>query len=174
MDPSTRQTRIPSDREEIRDVLARYCRAADRCDAELLAELYHPDATEDHSGHVGPAKEFRAAVIPRLHDTWDRTQHVLGSSLIEVDGDVAHVETYVVAHHVRRPDERGRVEKWELGARYVDRFERRDGRWRIAHRVLVRDWEDVREIREVQDRTFTEQRRDRDDPCYRVVAGARP
>ena len=26
------------------------------------------------------------------------------------------------------------------GFRYVDRFERRDGEWRIAHRVAVTDW----------------------------------
>jgi ketosteroid isomerase-like protein len=173
MGPSTEQIRTAVDRDEIRDLLARYCRAADRCDAELLAALYHPDATEDHSGAVATAEEFRAAVMPRLRDSWDRTQHVLGGSLIEVDGDVARSETYFVAYHLRRPDDLGRVEMWELGARYVDRFERRDGRWRIAHRVLVRDWEDVREIREVRSRTFTEQRRDRSDPCYQAAGGRR-
>jgi ketosteroid isomerase-like protein len=173
MTQSTKQIENLVAQAEIRDVLLRYCRAADRCDAGLLAELYHPDATEDHDGTVGSAARFRAAVMPRLRESWDRTQHVLGGSVIEVEGDVAHSEAYFVAYHIRRPDERGRVEMWELGARYVDRFERRDGTWRIAHRVLVRDWEDVREIRKGSGRRFTEQRRDRWDPCYlRTVAGA--
>ena len=32
------------DREAIREVLARYCRAADRCDEDLLRTCYHRDA----------------------------------------------------------------------------------------------------------------------------------
>ena len=27
-----------------------------------------------------------------------------------------------------------------VGGRYLDRFERRDGQWKIAHRLYVMDW----------------------------------
>ncbi len=37
----------------------------------------------------------------------------------------------------RREDETGDD---VLGGRYIDRFERRDGEWRIARRVLLLDW----------------------------------
>ena len=32
------------DKEEIRDLLRRYSRSLDRCDAELMKSLFHPDA----------------------------------------------------------------------------------------------------------------------------------
>jgi SnoaL-like domain len=154
-------------REQIREVVHRYCRGADRCDGELLRSVYHPDATEDHGGFVGSAAQFCDEVIPRLRSLWAGTQHVLGQIAIELDDDVAHVETYFVGYHVRRPDEQGRVLMWELGGRYVDRFERRHGRWLIAHRLLVEDWEDMREIREEGGRPFERGRRDRRDASYR-------
>jgi len=28
----------------------------------------------------------------------------------------------------------------QLGGRYVDRLERRDGAWKLKHRLCVRDW----------------------------------
>ena len=37
------------------------------------------------------------------------------------------------------------------GGRYVDRFERRDGRWAIAARVCVRDWAPVRDTPDMAD-----------------------
>ena len=36
------------DRESIRDLVHMYCRAADRHDHELMRELYHEDAHDDH------------------------------------------------------------------------------------------------------------------------------
>jgi hypothetical protein len=155
-----------SAREEIRAVVHGYCRAADRCDGELLRSVYHPDATEDHGGFVGGAAQFCDEVIPRLRALWTGTHHVLGQIHIELDGDVAHVESYFVGYHVRAPDERGRVLMWQLGGRYVDRFERRDSAWLIAHRLLIEDWEDMREIKEEGGRPFERGRRDRRDGSY--------
>jgi hypothetical protein len=154
-------------REQIRDAVHRYCRGADRCDDALLRSVYHPDATEDHGGFGGSAAQYCDEAIPRLRRLWAATQHVLGQIAIELDGDVAHVESSFVGYHVRRPDEQGRVLMWELGGRYLDRFERRDGAWLIAHRLLVEDWEDMREIREEGGRPFERGRRDRGDASYR-------
>ena len=40
-------------RQEITDVLHRYCRAVDRRDPDLLRSVYHPDATDDHGVYAG-------------------------------------------------------------------------------------------------------------------------
>jgi len=64
----------------------------------------------------------------------------LGQCRIEVDGDVAHCETYCDAHHVSRADADGKVVDMAMGLRYVDRFERRDGMWKIKKRVCAFDW----------------------------------
>jgi len=33
-------------------------------------------------------------------------------------------------------------------SRYLDRMEKRDGEWRIAHRTLIQDWKQIVEVRE--------------------------
>src|SRR5262249_14166121 len=53
--------------------------------------------------------------------------------LAEIDGDTAHAETYCLAAMRRRDGDAFEL----VGARYLDRFERRDGRWAIAARVVI-------------------------------------
>jgi SnoaL-like domain len=115
----------------------RLARAIDRCDEALLASLFHPDATDDHGIFQGTAAEFIAWVIPLL-ETMKQTQHVIGQCLIEVDGDTAVGESYFVAHHTV-PGPEGDVFSIAAG-RYLDRFERRGGVWKISHRHAVYDW----------------------------------
>ena len=63
----------------------------------------------------------------------------LGQALIEIDGDEAFAETYAVCHHVSAEDGRD-VADSVMGLRYLDRFERRAGAWRIARRELRWEW----------------------------------
>jgi ketosteroid isomerase-like protein len=128
---------LTADKLECAELVHKLARAIDRCDAGLLAELFHPDATDDHGIFKGTASEFIAWVIPLLK-TMKQTQHVIGQCLIEVDGDHAAGESYFVAHHtIPGPD----GDLFSLAAgRYLDRFERRGGVWKIAHRHAVYDW----------------------------------
>jgi hypothetical protein len=126
-----------SDRQEIGDVLARYCRAVDRGDLALLLSVYHPDATDDHGMYSGNGHEFARWLIAQPGRADLVTQHHLTSSTVEVDGDAARAETYFVAVH-RRPGPP--VAVGQFGGRYLDRLERRDGAWRISSRVVVHDW----------------------------------
>ena len=57
------------------------------------------------------------------------TMHFIALPHIRLDGDVAQVDTYCIAHHVARPDDAGQATDMVLGLRYVDRFEQRDGTW---------------------------------------------
>jgi hypothetical protein len=122
------------DIESIRQSLARYARGVDRQDLGLVLDAYWPDGWDSHGAHDGtPAEfgEFLARSWPHLV-----MQHTLGQSLIEVQGTTAHVETYFIAHH-RLADGSG---EYLVGGRYNDRFEKRDGSWRVLHRVVVFDW----------------------------------
>jgi hypothetical protein len=58
--------------------------------------------------------------------------------LIELDGDVATAESYCITF--ARIKAHGEYYHSFVGARMIDRLERRDGRWGIAHRQLVWDW----------------------------------
>ena len=93
--PSAAQLQRMLARDEIREVLARYARAVDRADGPLLKSCYHPDAIEEHGGnYTGNAIEYVDGAIPRIL-AMGTMQHLLGTSHIELDGDVAWVETYI-------------------------------------------------------------------------------
>jgi hypothetical protein len=126
------------DRQAIRDVVLRYCRGIDRLDLELVRACYHPDATDDHGTFRGTRDEYVAWVGTVLR-RFSGTMHLVGNQLVELAGDVARSETYGVAYHHGDPPDDHRC-NFTTGFRYVDRFERRDGEWRIATRVAVREW----------------------------------
>lgn len=126
-------------REEITDVVKALARGTDRLDRELMASCYHPDGTDDHNVFRGTGTEFAQWVVDTLPH-FQTTMHFIGPPRIRNDGDRAEVDTYCVAHHVSRPDDAGQQTDMVLGLRYVDRFERRDGRWLIAARVCAFDW----------------------------------
>jgi hypothetical protein len=153
-------------REEIGDVIKRLARGTDRLDEELMASCYHADGFDDHNAFRGSGTEFARWVLSALGH-FQATTHFTGSPLIRLDGDTAHVDTYCVAHHLT--DRSDMI----MGLRYVDRFERRDGRWLIARRVCAFDWtytvaiDDTTRWRFAED--FTVGARDRTDITYRGV-----
>ncbi|HYC03015.1 MAG TPA: nuclear transport factor 2 family protein [Azospirillaceae bacterium] len=116
------------DRLKIRECLMRYCRALDCADSHVLASCYWPD---------GPAAAFVEQAVPALR-AMRRALHKIGNVLIELDGEEARVESFVVAYH-SLPDSLGGAEA-VVGGRWIDRFEKRAGVWRIASRRFQLDW----------------------------------
>ena len=163
---------IIADKLECTELTTRVARAIDRCDAEMLKTLFHPDATDDHGIFAGTAEEFIAWVIPLL-ETMKRTQHIIGQVLIEVNGDHAAGESYFIAHHAIETPE-GEIFMVAAG-RYLDRFERRDGTWKISHRQAVFDWNSVTPLTDNFDRdnpgASTYGQRGKNDPSYAHLAG---
>ena len=100
-----------------------------------------PDAYDDHGTYQGDLDGF-IAMCEQFLPRWTATQHFMGNMLIEVDGERARAETYAVAYH-RRENEDGTGKDDVFGIRYVDRFEKRGGDWRIAHRVVATEWRRV-------------------------------
>lgn len=125
------------DREAILDCLARYCRGIDRRDGKLLSDVYWPEATDDHIQYRGSANGFIGWVLPLLAGM-EITQHFLGQSFISLHGDLAAVETYFQAYH-RIPDGERSIDL-VLGGRYLDRFAKREGAWKILDRRVIADW----------------------------------
>lgn len=160
-------------REEIHDVLKRYVRAVDRADAELMVSCYHDDGFDDHGMFRGSARDFAEFVCGERSKRYEATHHFIGSPNIRIDGKSAFVDTYCIAHQISAPDEAGHRFDYMVGLRYVDRFERRDGRWLIALRTAVFDWTYTVAIDEERARSFGSDwalgSRDRLDPWYRLV-----
>jgi ketosteroid isomerase-like protein len=127
------------DKEEIREVTYRFARGVDRHDWELMRSCYHDDALDCHGLFDGLATEYVSWATENVPQLADATTHHVSNVLIELEGDVAFCESYVLAAH-RYVRNDGRKADFLCGARYVDRFERRGGKWRIAKRQLVWEW----------------------------------
>lgn len=134
-DEMTEATRLLLDRRQIRDCVHRYARGLDRHDDELLASAFHFDAVDNHGNFVGRLSEFVQWANHEVHEPHILHNHHITTHYAEIEGDVAHGETYII-FILRHSD--GKTVRIGFG-RYVDRFERRDGEWRIAVRQLVTD-----------------------------------
>ena len=163
-----------SARTEIHDALLRYCRGLDRVDMNLVRSAFHKDAWIQFpkSLHVGDTEgffEFLSNEMPRFV----RTQHFLGNSLIEFDGpNTAYVETYLHADHQGSDKHHWTGSFVKLWARYIDKFEQRDGKWLIARRELLVDWMYKYPLEGwFDDHPDASARRDGTDPSQRRVAG---
>lgn len=125
-------------REQIRSCLYRINRGMDRIDGELMA-----------SGFFADAKVLWGTPEPMDFDTWfplamamqqktKRAQHLIGNVLIDLRGNEADVESYEIGRHLTPMG--GEMKDLIIAARYIDRFVRREGEWRIIHREKVPDW----------------------------------
>lgn len=122
-------------RSAIERVLSDYAWGVDRRDWDRVRSCYHADAHDDHGVYRGSIDGF-VRYFSKVAASWDLTAHYVFPADIVFSGDgaAAAVESKVVAHHVRGEDD------LVMGARYADRFERRDGDWRIAHRQVLVEW----------------------------------
>jgi hypothetical protein len=124
-------------RQEIHDLCCRYLRAQDRLMPELHRSVFWNDATTDYGFYRGGPDGFVAFAQGALRDHL-ANHHMMGQALIELEGDVGFGEVYFQAFH--RVVREGVEEDLFISGRYVDRYERRDGVWKIAHRSELVDW----------------------------------
>ena len=151
-------TQLRADERELNALLVRFCRGVDRSDEELLRSCYHPDAIDDHGTFKGSGWEFAAFLVAAPRDR-PLTQHALSNVTLEVRGDVAFGESYV---QLRTTDQSG--EPMFGFGRYIDRFERRDGAWKIAYRRVT--LEGIAGATGYKPSDFVQATRDRTDPSY--------
>ena len=143
------QVRYLKDRKDIFDVLKRYTRGADRHDKDLVRGAFWPEATIS----------FGTQMTRDQYVDWEEKelagyaahQHHITGQTFDIEGDTAHVESYVVYFLVPRDrgaDTAGAAtmgkantkEKTRLGSgRYIERWERRNGDWKILVREYVED-----------------------------------
>ena len=132
---STDQVEYLLDRLQISDCLVRYLRGLDRHDAELIASAFWPDAQVNYGMlFSGPRDEF-VTWANELEARNAYHQHHVTTQTVDLDGDIAHVESYVL--YIVRTNEN--MERVGAG-RYIDVFEQRDGEWRIVLREFLAEF----------------------------------
>lgn len=163
--PDPAEIRWLIDRLRIRDCLHRYTRGIDRHDSELIASAFWPDATIGYGAQFeGPLEPF-VAWSNELHAArWKAHSHNVTNQSVafDEDGGGADVESYVLFFHRQE----GKDVDVGIG-RYLDRFARRGGEWRILRRRFIVDM-----MFQASGAIFDESRfgppgsRDRGDPSY--------
>lgn len=123
---------------EIHETLYRYCRSMDRMDAPLALDCFWPDANLEYSSLFnGSAAGFVEWLWP-VHASMVCHTHRVTNILVDFKGaDDAASEAMV--HVTLRMNDKGELVDLVGHGRYLDRWQRRDGRWRISGRTYVTD-----------------------------------
>lgn len=128
------------DRLKIQQALYTYCRAIDRIQLDLLDQVFHRDALIDRANTTITLEQFVTNVSAR-QPTLPTAFHMIGNVLIDfVDDDNAFVETYCLALERHNDSEKGAVDR-SVRLRLGDHFQRREGQWKIARRLMIIDHE---------------------------------
>ncbi|MDT3440165.1 MULTISPECIES: nuclear transport factor 2 family protein [unclassified Pseudofrankia] len=132
----TRKVAYLMDRTAILDCIARAARGHDRHDVELMTSTFHEDGIDEHGFAVNPGPEY-GEWANKTHAAASQAHlHHITTHSCEIDGDVAHAESYVLGG-LLSPDGKTMT---LLGGRYLDRLERRDGEWKIVVRRSTAEW----------------------------------
>jgi hypothetical protein len=126
------------DRVAIAELIRQIARGTDRFDTALLQDCIAADARIDMgTGETISGASFAAHLRPPAAPRPGR-MHVVSNERIEIAADRACSETYIVSWQDQLVDgiRRTRVR----AGRYLDRFERRDGRWLLNERIMVDEW----------------------------------
>ena len=172
------------DKDEIATALQRWAAAVGRCDWEKVRALFHDDAIDAHGTFDGGIDEF-VEWQKRHHEGIEQSVHFLSPVDVEfADADRALAETYVTVYQrfdrtARQPridvlgpemaDHEKPMQAIMVG-RYIDRFERRDGAWKIASRLVAFEWFKIEDApwKAHSQPNWTQAWRDRGDPIYRI------
>jgi hypothetical protein len=99
----------------------------------MLLSAYHPEAIDDHGTYVGGVEGFADHVFALHFGMQHYTQHHITNHRCEIEGDVAHTESYYLFRCLNRE----KPFYCHSSGRYIDRFERRQGKWAIATRICL-------------------------------------
>ena len=160
----------------------RYIRGCDRRDYDLVRAAYHPDAYDDHGPYKG-GPEGLIDWVQKYNKEAYQMMHHCSPCHIEIDGNKALVETYCILLQEMKAIVNGTesLRQIVIPLRYVDRFEKRDGSWKIAHRVVVYEQliDEPLEAQKVEGQrrlgpAYTQALRSQEDPVYKVMNATPP
>ena len=130
-----RDLQYVKDRLAIQDLVARHARGHDRHDNELITSCYWKDGIDQHGNAVNPGPKYADWVNDDHAKASTLHQHFIATHNCEINGDVAHCESYVLVGLLDHGEKTSKL----IGGRYIDRLERRNGEWKIALRRSIVD-----------------------------------
>jgi hypothetical protein len=158
-----------TDRQQITDLIYRYCRSVDRLDLELGYSVWHEDGLAEYESFYSGTGRGVIDKICAQHRLVLGHSHQISNIIIELDDERAGSESYVTATLRMRDGER--LRQMTVWSRYIDRWSRRGGRWGIDKRVAIRDFDEVRVVEAMSQPSWAH--RDPSDPSYDALRGPR-
>ena len=127
-----------ADKLEIMDLSSNYMRGLDRLDGDLERSVFWDDAFCSYGIYEGGPNEF-VDYCQNALATHASNHHFVGQINIDLKGEEAFGEVYYQAFH-RVKNAAGEDRDLFISGRYVDRYERRAGVWKISYRSELVDW----------------------------------
>ena len=125
-------------KELLHELEMAYCRGVDRRDPALLRSIFFDDAIEEHGAMSrGSASDFVDWVFREFIHQYEITAHYVLNEWYRVDGDRAEGETHRLSYHRQRKEDSVEI---LAACRTFNKYECRDGVWKISFRSVVRDW----------------------------------
>lgn len=158
------QVRELLDRQAIWNCLMKYTRGVDRVDERLIRGAFWEDAHDAHGGVHGSPQDFLDWFLPNQLEREVAQHLVTNHDLSFVEPGLARSETYFVS--VAKKYDSDQIE--QVGGRYQDEWEFREGEWRLAARLVLLDWQCVSDASGMRERLSRSHigSRDLNDPSY--------
>ena len=135
---------------ELNQLAFRYAAAVDACDVSLFLGVftsdarlrsYHPEADQPFADLCG--HEQLAAIPNTMRGMYGATTHMMTNHLVAVEGDNAKGEVLCTARHLNLDPDAGSI---NVIIRYIDRYARHQGAWRIADRQIRFLWSELHAV----------------------------
>jgi len=132
---------------QLNQLAYRYAAGVDACDVDLFLSVftpdarlrsYHPEADEPFADLAGRAQ--LAAIPNTMRGMYGATTHMMTNHLVAIDGDDATGSVLCTARHLEG------ASSINVIIRYVDRYARAGGEWRIADRQIRFLWSERHEV----------------------------
>lgn len=132
---------------ELNQLAYRYAAGVDACDVGLFLSVFTPDGRlrSYHPGAETPFADLAghdqlAAVPNAMRGMYGATTHMMTNHLVEVDGDIGSGQVLCTARHLEG------ATSINVIIRYVDRYAKEGGAWRIADRQIRFLWSERHEV----------------------------
>jgi SnoaL-like protein len=125
-----KQVQYLNDRQAILDCISRTSRGNDRFDRNLITGSYHEDGVHEIGRNRVPGHHYDERANDAHATLFEANLHHVTMHLCEIEGDVAHAESYVIGLFLDKGAQTSKI----LSGRYIDRLEKRHGKWKIVVR----------------------------------------
>jgi hypothetical protein len=112
--------------------LSRFARMLDQRDWEAVPSIFAAEISFDYGEGEQSGLPALLATFRKYLDICGPTQHLLGSIIVEINGDTARTQAYVQARHQGAAGKEGSF--LDSNGDYIDQWVRQESGWLITRR----------------------------------------